>query len=93
MKSVAFAVTGLLALCGAVARADTLVVDDKILVREAAMPVPARGESMKRVEAQFGAPASRHAPVGTPPITRWDYPGFSVYFEYDHVVHAVVRAP
>ncbi len=25
-----------------------------------------------------------------PPITRWDYDAFSVYFENDHVIHAVV---
>ena len=37
----------------------------------------------------------RHAPVGgghpqQPPITRWDYPTFSVYFEHEHVVDAVL---
>jgi len=47
------------------------------------------------VEATFGAPTTRHAPVGggsasTPPITRWDYPAFSVYFENSHVVNAVL---
>ncbi|MGC3980784.1 MAG: hypothetical protein QM808_05940 [Steroidobacteraceae bacterium] len=52
---------------------------------------PARGVTMNKVEAQFGAPTERHAAVGKPPITRWDYPGFSVFFEYNHVVHSVVR--
>jgi hypothetical protein len=28
--------------------------------------------------------------VGAPPITRWDYPNFSVFFEGDRVIHAVV---
>jgi len=41
---------------------------------------------------QFGAPKTRHDAVGKPPITRWDYDGFSVYFEYQHVVHAVAVA-
>jgi len=45
---------------------------------------------MSAVEKRFGAPTSRHPAVGQPPITRWDYPGFSVFFEYDRVIHAVV---
>ena len=76
----------------AAARADTIVVDDQVQLREAGVETPRRGTSMKAVEARFGAPANRHAAVGKPPITRWDYPGFSVYFEYDHVVHAVASA-
>lgn len=53
--------------------------------------LPSRGTSMAQVEAQFGAPAERYAAVGQPPITRWVYPAFVVYFEYQHVVHAVAR--
>jgi hypothetical protein len=44
---------------------------------------------MAQVEARFGAPAERFAPVGQPPISRWVYPSFVVYFEYQHVVHTV----
>ena len=51
---------------------------------------PARGISMDRVEAQFGPPTMRQAAVGDPPIERWDYPGFAVYFEYEYVIHTVV---
>jgi hypothetical protein len=51
---------------------------------------PSRGMTMGQVERQFGAPAERYAPVGQPPITRWVYPDKVVYFEFDHVVHAVV---
>jgi hypothetical protein len=50
---------------------------------------PARGMSMEKVEAQFGAPARRVPAVGEPPITRWEYPGFTVYFEHHLVIHAV----
>ncbi len=53
--------------------------------------VPARGATMNKVEAQLGAPTERHAAIGNPPITRWDYPGLSVFFEYSHVIHSVVR--
>ena len=46
--------------------------------------------SMTAVESRFGQPATRHNAVGQPPITRWDYPGFAVYFEHQYVIHAVV---
>ena len=49
------------------------------------------GTSMAAVEAQYGAPESKLDAVGKPPITRWNYPAFTVYFEYDHVVNAVVK--
>ena len=48
---------------------------------------------MSTVEANFGEPRARHAAVGQPPITRWDYDGFTVYFEHNHVIHAVATAP
>ncbi len=51
---------------------------------------PARGTSMAQVEQHYGAPLQRHAAVGQPPITRWDYPDYHLYFEHDHVLHAVV---
>lgn len=50
---------------------------------------PTRGMSMEKVEATFGAPTNRTAPVGEPPITRWEYPGFTVYFEHQFVIHTV----
>ncbi len=52
---------------------------------------PDRGMSMDRVEAAFGAPSRRTAPVGDPPISRWEYPGFVVFFEHSKVIHAVAR--
>jgi hypothetical protein len=54
-----------------------------------AVAAPARGQSMAQVERQFGAPSERFAPVGRPPITRWVYADKIVFFEYDHVIHAV----
>jgi hypothetical protein len=51
---------------------------------------PHRGSTMAQVEGRYGAPTNRHAAVGNPPITRWDYPQFSVYFENDRVLHAVL---
>ena len=85
-------------LCGCAlagtALADTIVVNDQVQVRQAQTPVPKRGLTMSEVEKQFGAPVTRHPTVGgasphQPPITRWDYNGFSVIFERDRVVDAV----
>lgn len=51
---------------------------------------PNRGNTMATVQSRFGEPTNRHATVGNPPITRWDYPQFAVYFENDRVLHAVL---
>jgi hypothetical protein len=69
--------------------ADTVVVEGQVQVRQPTVQTPQRGALMSTVEASFGEPRERHAAVGQPPITRWDYDGFTVYFEYNHVIHAV----
>jgi hypothetical protein len=56
---------------------------------DTAVQLPHRGASTAAVTRGYGEPAKRGAAVGEPPISRWEYPGFAVYFEYDHVVHAV----
>lgn len=81
----------LLALAAGVARADTLLIDGVESDAQSASTRPKSGMTMTAVESTYGAPAQRHAAVGQPPITRWDYPSFSVYFEHDRVIHAVVR--
>ena len=53
---------------------------------------PSRGMSMDKVEATFGTPSNRVAPIGEPPISRWEYPGFTVYFEHQFVIHTVAAA-
>jgi hypothetical protein len=52
---------------------------------------PSRGQSMAQVEQRFGEPSQRVGAVGEPPISRWVYPQFVVYFEHSHVIHAVAR--
>lgn len=71
------------------AHAETLAVDGGIALKPSSVERPARGLSMSTVESRFGAPASKHAAVGAPPISRWDYNGFSVFFERELVIHAV----
>lgn len=86
----------LLMLAAGVARADTLLIDGIDLDKQTVDSRPKPGMSMTAVESSYGAPTSRHPAVGgasaqQPPITRWDYPSFSVYFEHDKVVHAVAK--
>ncbi|HTJ15788.1 MAG TPA: hypothetical protein VL494_03320 [Steroidobacteraceae bacterium] len=80
-------------LCGS-ALADELQVP-ATKASPATSATPASGMSMDSVEAKYGAPTKRVAPVGgasaqQPPITRWEYPGFVVFFENNHVIHTVI---
>lgn len=72
------------------AGADVLILDEVRQVEK--MDLPENGLSKAEVEARFGQPAKRHAAVGEPPITRWDYGDYSVYFEYDLVLYSVLSA-
>ena len=86
----------LLVLAGGVAHADTLLLASIDSDKQSVDSRPKPGMSMTAVESSYGAPAERHPAVGganaqQPPITRWDYPAFSVYFEHDRVIHAVAR--
>lgn len=76
------------ALLGSIASADELKMTQ---APSGGANQPARGMSMEKVEAAFGAPSNRVAAVGNPPITRWEYPGFVVFFENNIVLHSVVK--
>jgi hypothetical protein len=73
-------------------RADMVAADSGIAVRDSGVATPARGMTMSQVVSKFGDPSTKVPAVGTPPISRWEYPGFVVYFERDHVIHTVVSA-
>ena len=77
-------------LAGGLASAETIAVDSGIAVRQSDVTTPARGMTMDQVSTKFGAPATKVPAVGKPPISRWEYPGFVVYFEADRVIHSVV---
>ena len=78
-----------------------------VVAQELAVPAPSqpataerptRGMHMDRVLARWGEPTERLAPVGggsaaQPPITRWVYADFIVYFENSLVINAVTRRP
>lgn len=77
-------------------RGDVLIVEEaegertRSPKREADFPVPKRGMAMANVRNVFGEPNREHPAVGDPPITRWDYDRYSVFFEHDKVLHSVV---
>jgi hypothetical protein len=72
------------------AQADIVAVDSGIAVKQSDGAAPSRGMSMSQVASRFGDPITKVPAVGKPPISRWEYPGFVVYFERDHVIHSVV---
>jgi hypothetical protein len=76
------------------ARADTLLIER--VNQERSHVLPARGLSMAQVERQYGAPTDKLAPAGGdssrhPTINRWVYADYTVYFERDRVIDAVVN--
>lgn len=69
------------------AQADKLSIFDE----PTSIERPHGGMKMDAVVQTFGEPGERMAPVGQPPITRWVYDKFTVYFENDLVIRAVVN--
>lgn len=72
-----------------VAQADTLTIPLGEQASSQTDPLPQRGMSAQKLIERHGQASQRHEAVGEPPIRRWDYAGFSVYLEHDHVVHSV----
>ncbi|WJW76772.1 hypothetical protein QVG61_06735 [Thiohalobacter sp. IOR34] len=78
------------------ARAEVLIID--ALKSEppnspAGLERPRSGQTMEAVRARFGEPQQILGPVGEPPITRWVYQDFTVYFEGSRVIHSVLHRP
>lgn len=91
--ALALPAAALLAIAGS-ASADVLLIER--VEAQSQVALPARGLSMRQVEQQFGAPSDRLDARGGqksqwPTIHRWVYPQFTVYFEQDRVVNAVLN--
>lgn len=69
--------------------ADTLLIDEITRDGGDQSSKPSAGLSMGDVEARFGAPLRKFDAVGNPPITRWEYADYLVYFEHQTVLHSV----
>ncbi|MEM8983074.1 MAG: hypothetical protein AAGC71_08615 [Pseudomonadota bacterium] len=81
----------LLALVGTLTGLPTLASANTPVADGYAAERPTRGMSMASVERRYGSPDTKRAAVGEPPISRWIYAQFTVYFEHDKVVHAVIN--
>ncbi len=55
------------------------------------MEMPSKGMSKDQVARNFGQPRQKLGPVGEPPISRWVYDGYTVYFEHQFVIHSVIN--
>ena len=82
-----------LSLAAGTAAADVLTMPEG--ESTPAVTLPAKGATMAAVTKKYGEPRNKRATVGGdtpkhPPITRWDYDAFSVIFEHDKVVDAVI---
>ncbi len=55
------------------------------------IPRPKNRMKMQRVKDIFGAPKQALKAVGRPPIIRWIYDDFTVYFENNIVINTVVN--
>lgn len=80
-----------------VASADNLVMRPDINHAKPGTKYYVHGLSMAQVAKKFGQPSKKLAPdpaKGTkyqPPITRWVYPEFTIYFEHGHAIHLVKK--
>ena len=80
--------TLVLLLMPALLAADVLLIEP--VRKTEGMNVPSNGQTMQEVESAHGTPSAKSPPVGEPPITRWDYEKWSVYFEFDRVLFTVL---
>ncbi|MGH8213616.1 MAG: hypothetical protein ACREPP_10365 [Rhodanobacteraceae bacterium] len=66
--------------------------------QEQGLNLPHRGLTMAQVERKYGAPIRKLQTRGGdttrhPPINRWEYANYIVYFERSHVIHSVITTP
>ena len=69
--------------------ADVLLIERSQVM--AGMDLPQKSTTMNQVRSQYGDPISESGPVGNPPITKWEYADFFVYFEHQHVITSVLK--
>jgi len=70
-------------------RSDVLIIDR--IKTQPTIEIPAKGLSMKQVINKFGEPETKYKAVGQPPIIKWRYSNFTVYFESRWVINSVIH--
>ena len=97
LAAAALLLTGPMALAQEAADTETTTVTKGTVLlvekvqRDAPIATPSHGRTMQQVESGFGTPSQKVPAVGDPPISRWVYPDFTVYFEDEFVIHTVIR--
>lgn len=94
VKSVLVTASALCAGSMVVPSARAEVLDATAQAPRASAALPGRGLSMAQVERRYGAPLEKLPTAGGdaprhPPINRWRYQGYTVYFERNRVIHSV----
>jgi hypothetical protein len=74
-----------------IAQADVIKTGKNATQIVAHIETPQRGIRQTDVLKRFGEPRSKHAAIGNPPISRWNYGSYEVYFERDLVLHTVTK--
>lgn len=93
MNKKSFLLSFLLAFIAVPVQAEVISIADpdySIPNSPAGIERPRQGMSMQQVKQRFGEAHAQRSPVGDPPITRWVYEDFTVFFEHDKVVHSTV---
>ena len=93
-RLIGFVLATALAGAGLPAHSDTLLLE--AIANEPpnsaeGLPRPSRGMSMHQVLEYYGEPIQRYDAVGLPPITRWVYDGYTVYFEDQYTISTVLH--
>jgi len=52
---------------------------------------PVTGQTKTQVSKKFGEPTKKISAVGNPPISRWVYDDYTVYFDNDYVIHSALH--
>jgi hypothetical protein len=87
MKTYPIIFTLIIGIFTSLSYADVLIINR--IQQEQSLDMPKRGMTMIQVINQYGEPITKNSPIGTPPITEWQYDNFSVYFESKWVINSV----
>lgn len=92
MKPAVFQSIGPIALClfASISFAEVITVGKQGNAYQSE-PRPERGMRMHAVIEQYGQPITKHPAVGQPPIAKWEFDHYTVYFEYEYVIHSVLH--
>jgi hypothetical protein len=91
IRTLAMSFTSFLLMAGSLANAEKIKVPLGQQGDAAnAIERPSAGMTKTQVQKRFGEPTGFKDAVGKPPISSWSYNNFTVYFEYDRVIHSVL---